>query len=53
MMLDFLGHRQAHDAILGAIESVLADPNAPRTADLGGRAGTQDVGAAIAAVVAR
>jgi tartrate dehydrogenase/decarboxylase / D-malate dehydrogenase len=47
MMLDFLGHRDAHDAILRAIEAVLADPAAPRTPDLGGRAGTQDLGLAL------
>ena len=49
MMLDFLGHRDAHDAILRAIETVL-DPaaGAPRTADLGGTASTIDVGRAIA-----
>jgi tartrate dehydrogenase/decarboxylase / D-malate dehydrogenase len=52
LMLDFLGHRAAHDAILAAIESALADPHAPRTADLGGRAGTAEVGQAIAQVVA-
>jgi tartrate dehydrogenase/decarboxylase / D-malate dehydrogenase len=53
MMLDFLGHRQAHDAVLAAIEAVLADPHAPRTPDLGGSAGTADVGQALAQVVAR
>jgi tartrate dehydrogenase/decarboxylase/D-malate dehydrogenase len=52
LMLDFLGHRAAPDAILSAIESALADPHAPRTADLGGRAGTAEVGQAIAQVVA-
>jgi tartrate dehydrogenase/decarboxylase/D-malate dehydrogenase len=52
LMLDFLGHRAAHDAILAAIESALADPHAPRTADLGGRARTTDVGQAIAQVIA-
>ena len=52
LMLDFLGHRAAHDAVLQAIESVLSDPHAPRTADLGGRAGTADVGQAIAQWVA-
>jgi tartrate dehydrogenase/decarboxylase / D-malate dehydrogenase len=52
MMLDFLGHRDAHDAILGAIEAVLADPHAPRTADLGGRASTTDLGRALAEAVA-
>ncbi len=51
MMLDFLGHRDAHDAIVAAIERVLSDPQAPRTADLGGSAGTRDLGAAIAAAI--
>jgi len=48
LMLDFLGYRQAHDAVVKAIESCLADSHAPRTPDLGGRAGTQEVGVAIA-----
>jgi tartrate dehydrogenase/decarboxylase / D-malate dehydrogenase len=48
MMLDFLGHRAAHDAVLSSIEAVLADPHAPRTPDLGGKAQTGDVGRAIA-----
>ncbi len=48
LMLDFLGHRHAHDAILSAIEAMLADPHAPRTPDLGGHAGTADVGRAVA-----
>jgi len=49
MMLDFLGYRAAHDAVLAAIEAVL-DPQSggPRTPDLGGKSGTQDVGKAIA-----
>ncbi|CAN1509250.1 LeuB Isocitrate/isopropylmalate dehydrogenase [Burkholderiaceae bacterium] len=48
MMLDFLGHRAAHDAIMKAIETVLQPGSgAPRTPDLGGRASTQDVGRAI------
>ena len=47
MMLDFLGHRDAHDAVLAAIEALLADPQAPRTRDLGGKANTQDVGKAL------
>jgi tartrate dehydrogenase/decarboxylase/D-malate dehydrogenase len=51
MMLDFLGHRDAHDAVLAAIEAVLSDPHAPRTPDLGGRAGTGDLGRALAALV--
>jgi tartrate dehydrogenase/decarboxylase / D-malate dehydrogenase len=51
MMLDFLGHRDAHDAVLAAIEKLLADPAAPRTPDLGGRASTADVGRAIAQLI--
>jgi tartrate dehydrogenase/decarboxylase/D-malate dehydrogenase len=50
MMLDFLGHTQAHDAILRAIEQVLRD--GPKTRDLGGQAGTTEVGRAIAEAVA-
>jgi tartrate dehydrogenase/decarboxylase/D-malate dehydrogenase len=53
LMLDFLGCRAAHDDILRAIRDVLAaGPNgAPLTPDLGGRAGTRDLGAAIAAAL--
>jgi tartrate dehydrogenase/decarboxylase/D-malate dehydrogenase len=49
MMLDFLGHREAHDAITAAIEAVL-DPasGAPRTRDLGGTATTAELGRAVA-----
>jgi len=49
LMLDFLGHREAHDAILRAIEAVL-DPagGGPRTPDMGGSANTTDVGRAVA-----
>lgn len=49
MMLDHLGHRDAHDAVMNAIEAVLLPSSgAPRTADLGGRASTADVGLAVA-----
>ena len=51
LMLDFLGHREAHDGIVGAIEVLLTDAHAPRTADIGGRAGTADVGLALARIV--
>ena len=53
LMLDFLGHRDAHDAIIAAIETVL-DPGsgAPKTRDLGGSAGTSDLGRAVAAALA-
>ena len=49
LMLDFLGERAAHDAILRAIERVLID--GPRTGDLGGTASTTEVGRAIAALI--
>jgi len=52
MMLDFLGHRAAHDAVLRAIEAVLEPGSgAPRTPDLGGQARTGDVGRAIASAL--
>ena len=53
MMLDFLGFREAHDAIVGAIEKVL-DPasGAPLTPDLGGTARTGDLGRAVAQALA-
>ena len=52
MMLEFLGHKDAHDAVLAAIEQVL-DPQsgAPRTPDIGGTASTGDLGRAIAAAL--
>ena len=50
MMLDFLGRRDAHDAIVRAIETTLVD--GPRTRDLGGQASTTEMGEAIAARVA-
>jgi tartrate dehydrogenase/decarboxylase/D-malate dehydrogenase len=48
LMLDFLGHRDAHETILHAIEAVLEPASgAPRTPDIGGTAGTSDLGRAI------
>ncbi len=49
LMLDFLGHREAHDAILHAIETVLK--HGPHTPDLGGRATTEELGRAIEQLV--
>lgn len=46
MMLAHLGETEAGEAIVKAIERVLAD--GPRTRDLGGTAGTAEVGKAIA-----
>jgi tartrate dehydrogenase/decarboxylase / D-malate dehydrogenase len=49
MMLEFLGHKTAHDAILAAVEAVLAPGSgAPKTPDIGGAAQTADLGKAIA-----
>jgi tartrate dehydrogenase/decarboxylase/D-malate dehydrogenase len=48
LMLEFLGYKAAGAAIVAAIERVLADPSAPRTPDLGGKAVTSDLGRAIA-----
>ena len=53
LMLDFLDHRDAHDAIVDAIEAVLGAHDAPKTPDLGGNASTTDVGRAIAEEVLR
>ena len=49
IMLEFLGYREAHDAIVRAIETVL-DPKsgAPRTPDIGGKASTSELGKAVA-----
>jgi tartrate dehydrogenase/decarboxylase / D-malate dehydrogenase len=53
MMLAFLGHQDAHDAVLKAIETVLDPSNGgPRTPDIGGQAGTPDVGKAVAQALA-
>jgi tartrate dehydrogenase/decarboxylase/D-malate dehydrogenase len=49
LMLDFLGERAAHDAIVRGIERVLAA--GPHTPDLGGSASTDEMGRAIAAAV--
>ncbi len=48
MMLEFLGFKNAHDAILKAIETVLSPGSgAARTPDLGGTGTTRDLGRAI------
>jgi tartrate dehydrogenase/decarboxylase/D-malate dehydrogenase len=49
MMLEHLGHPDAAAAIVRAIETVLEE--GPRTRDIGGSAGTEDVGKAIAAAI--
>jgi len=50
LLLDFLGCRPAHDAMLAAIEQVLT--RGPRTPDLGGSASTTEMGCAIAELIA-
>jgi tartrate dehydrogenase/decarboxylase/D-malate dehydrogenase len=52
MMLDHLGEHEAAAAITTAIEKLLAE-GGPRTRDLGGQAGTLEVGKAIADAVAK
>ena len=51
LMLDHLGHADAAAAIVRGIEGVLADPKAPRTPDMGGKATTGELGKAIAAAI--
>ena len=52
LMLEFLGHKPAHDAVLTAIETLLHPRSgAPRTPDIGGTARTSDVGEAIAQLI--
>ena len=52
LMLNHLGENEAGNAIVAAIETLLRE-DGPKTRDMGGQAGTQDVGTAIAEVVAR
>ena len=47
MMLQHLGHVEAHDAIMRAVESILCEGQC-LTRDMGGAASTVDLGAAIA-----
>jgi tartrate dehydrogenase/decarboxylase/D-malate dehydrogenase len=51
LMLEFLGHKAAGDAIVAAIEKILAEKDSPKTPDLGGKATTSDLGKAIAAAI--
>jgi tartrate dehydrogenase/decarboxylase/D-malate dehydrogenase len=51
MMLEHLGEVEAGAAILRAIETLLRD-GGPRTRDMGGQASTQEVGKALAELVA-
>jgi tartrate dehydrogenase/decarboxylase/D-malate dehydrogenase len=51
MMLAHLGETAAAAAIEAAIAGVLADGSAPKTPDLGGKATTKELGAAIVAAL--
>ena len=51
MMLEQLGETAAAAAIVAAIETLLRE-SGPRTRDMGGQAGTEDVGRALAEIVA-
>jgi tartrate dehydrogenase/decarboxylase / D-malate dehydrogenase len=51
IMLEHLGEPEAAGAIVAAIETLLRD-GGPRTRDMGGQAGTADVGDALARIVA-
>lgn len=50
MMLDHFGHPEAGRAVVAAIERLLAE-GGPRTRDMGGTAGTVDVGKALADLI--
>ena len=51
MMLEHLGEREAGKCIVDAIETLLRE-GGPRTRDMGGQAGTVEVGKALAEIVA-
>jgi tartrate dehydrogenase/decarboxylase/D-malate dehydrogenase len=46
MMLEHLGHPDAAKAIVDAVEAILVE--GPRTRDVGGTAGTTEMGKAVA-----
>ncbi len=48
-----MAEREAAQAIVAAIEALLGYEGGPRTRDMGGQAGTEDVGKALAEMVAR
>ena len=49
MLLDHLGHADAAAAVIRGIETVIVD--GPRTPDMGGKASTSEVGAAVAEAI--
>ena len=50
MMLEYIGEKAAADTIVGAIERLLRE-SGPKTPDMGGQAGTEDVGRALAELI--
>lgn len=50
MMLQHLGHPEAHDTIMTAVENVLSEASS-LTPDMGGKANTEELGKAIAAAI--
>ncbi|MEO8714102.1 MAG: tartrate dehydrogenase [Acetobacteraceae bacterium] len=52
LMLEHLGEKEAGQAIVAAIEALLRE-GGPRTRDMGGQAGTAEVGTALAEAVGR
>jgi tartrate dehydrogenase/decarboxylase/D-malate dehydrogenase len=50
MMLQHLGHQEAHDSIMTAIEDTLRE-RANLTPDMGGKANTEHLGKEIAAAI--
>ena len=50
MMLQHLGHQDAHDDIMAAVENVLRE-GANLTRDMGGKASTEELGKAIEAAI--
>ena len=50
IMLQHLGYPEAHDSIIGAIETILSN-GMNLTSDMGGNGSTEDIGQAIANAV--
>jgi tartrate dehydrogenase/decarboxylase/D-malate dehydrogenase len=50
MLLEHLGHQDAADAVVGAIEE-LVEEGKTVTRDLGGKASTKEVGQALASMI--
>ncbi|WP_152052860.1 3-isopropylmalate dehydrogenase [Tautonia marina] len=53
MLLDHLGAAEAAGSVRSAVAQVLADPNGPKTPDLGGSSSTSEVGRAIREAISR